>query len=127
MVHHTEWDRKIDQQGGYMQKDHNEMEKIIKEMAPGGKHYHAFKDGSVKTDAQILSAGSSHTVHKGAPYDSSLPSFNHGQWYHSTHSTFINIMFFIVLFVVVVMVLKAVRMAKRHKRKSSRSRSKSRK
>lgn len=79
MVHHTEWDRKVGMQG-----DNDEMDEIIKEMAPGGSHYHAFKDGSVKSDAQILHDGvSTKVVHKGAAYDHSLPSLYHGKWYDS--------------------------------------------
>ena len=132
MVHHTEWDRKIDQRGGYMQKDHDEMEEIIKEMAPGGKHYHAFKDGSVKSDSQILHDGASATVmHRGVDYDHSLPSFYHGEWYQSSHSFMMSVLKVFLFIIVTFMAMKFLMMAtkptgKHSSRSKSRSKSRSR-
>ena len=109
MVHHNEWDRAMNHSSGYMQKDKNEMEEIIKEMSPGGKHYHPFNDGNVLTDSQILRNGaSSETVHKGAPYDRSLPSFYHGHWYKSSHSALMSITKVMAFIVVVFVALKFV-------------------
>ena len=128
MVHHTEWDRKMDQRGGYMQKDHDEMEQIIKEMAPGGKHYHAFKDGSVKTDSQILHDGASATVvHRGKDYDHSLPNFYHGKWYQSSDSFMMSVMKVFISILVIFLAMKLFMMAKKTMvKRSSRSKSKSR-
>lgn len=128
MVHHTEWDRKIDQRGGYMQQDHDEMEDIIKEMAPGGKHYHAFKDGSVKNDSQILHEGVSATVvHRGKDYDHSLPSFYHGKWYQSSDSFMISVIkVFAFLLIVSVALRFLVIVTKPRGKRSSRSKSRSR-
>ena len=128
MVHHTEWDRKIDQRGGFMQKDHDEMEEIIKEMAPGGKHYHAFKDGSVKSDSQILNTGASASVvHRGKDYDHSLPSFYHGQWYQSSFSFMMSVIKVFMTILVVFIAVKFLMMAtKPMVKRSSRSKSKSR-
>lgn len=129
MVHHTEWDRQIDQRGGFMQKDHDEMEEIIKEMAPGGKHYHAFKDGSVKSDSQILHEGASATVvHRGKDYDHSLPSFYHGKWYQSSYSFMMGVIkvFFSILVIFIAMnffMMATKPMVKRSSRSKSRSRS----
>ena len=129
MVHHTEWDRKKNQQGGYMQKDHDEMEDIIREMSPGGKHYHAFKDGSIRTDAQIVHSGaSSEVVHKGKPYNPSLPSFYHGRWYQSSYP-FLMSMFSIMFFILILScIIHFFRMARRSitRKRSSRSKSRSR-
>jgi hypothetical protein len=81
MVHHTEWDRRYDKRTGSMQKDHDEMEDIIREMQPGGKHYHAPGTG-VKSDKQILRKARKHMVHAGGKdYDHSLYSLHHGKWY----------------------------------------------
>jgi hypothetical protein len=123
MVHHTECDRKIDQRGGYMQKDQNEIEEIIKEMAPGGSHYHAFKDGSVKSDSQILHDGASATVvHRGADYDHSLPSFYHGKWYQSYHSFMMSVLKVFLLIIVTFMAMKFLMMTtKPLGKRSSRS------
>ena len=128
MVHHTEWDRKIDQRGGFMQKDHDEMEQIIKEMAPGGKHYHAFKDGSVKSDSQILHEGASASVvHRGKAYDHFLPSFYHGQWYQSSYSFMMSVMKVIMTILVLFIAMKFLMMAtKPMVKRSSRSKSRSR-
>ena len=112
MVHHTEWDRKIDERGGYMQKDHDEMEEIIREMSPGGKHYHAFTDGSVKTDAQIVKTGAtSEVVHRGAPYDHSLPSFYHGSWYQNSNYFFKGFLEVMSLVLIVFMLVKLMGMS----------------
>ena len=133
MVHHSKWDRQKNYEGGYMQHDHDEMKEIIKEMAPGGKHYHAFKDGSVKTDAQILHSGASaEVVHAGKSYDPSLPSFYHGQWYKSSNTFLMSIIRVMLLIVIVFMFLKFVKMASRKMasrkpKRSSRFKSKSRK
>ena len=131
MVHHTEWDRKTDQRGGYMQKDHDEMEEIIREMSPGGKHYHAFQDGSVKTDAQIKHEGSSsQVVHRGKSYDHSLPSLYHGKWYPSSQvsnqSSFFMTMVDLIIFIIFVFCfLKIAKMVWKTKSKSkSKSKSK---
>jgi hypothetical protein len=132
MVHHTEWDRKIDQRGGYMQKDHDEMEEIIREMAPGGKHHHAFKDGSVKSDSDILHKGASASVvHRGSDYDHSLPSFYHGKWYQSSDSFMMSalkaFLFIILTFIALKFFMMASKsMGKRSSRSKSRSRSRSR-
>ncbi len=128
MVHHTEWDRKMDKRGGYMQNDHDEMEQIIKEMAPGGAHYHPFKDGSVKTDSQIVHAGASAAVvHKGASYDPSLPSFYHGQWYQSSYSFFMGAVRGMSLILFVYFFMKILSMAsKAMNKRTSRSKSRSR-
>jgi hypothetical protein len=129
MVHHTEWDRKIDQRGGYMQKDHDEMEDIIKEMAPGGKHYHAFKYGSVKSDDQILQNGASATVvHRGVYYDNSLPSLYNGKWYQSSHSFMMSVLkvflFIILTFIALKFLIMATKLTgKRSSRSKSRYRS----
>ena len=131
MVHHTEWDGKLDQ-SGYMQKDHNEMEEIIKEMAPGGNHYHAFKDGSLKSDSQILHDGASATVvHRGKDYNNSLPNFYHGKLYQSSHSLMMSVLkvflTFIVTFIVTFIALKCFMMvSKLIGKRSSRSKSRSR-
>ena len=47
------------------------MDDIIREMAPGGTHHRAFHGGDSR---------SSEVVHKGAPYDRSLPSLYNGVW-----------------------------------------------
>ena len=124
MVHHTEWDRKIDQKGGYMQKDHNEMEEIIKEMA-AGNHYYAFKDESVKSDSQILHDGASTTVvvHRGADYDHSLPSLYNGKWCsHFFMMSVLKVFLFIILtFIALKFLMKPL-----DKRSGSKSRCRSR-
>lgn len=127
MVHHTEWDRKIDQRGGYMQKDHDEMEEIIKEMAPEGKHYHAFKDGSVKSDSQIKHEGASATVvHRGKAYDHSLPSFYNGKWYQSSYSFMMSVLKVFLFIIITCIALKFFMMAAKPFKRSSRSKSRSR-
>ena len=128
MVHHTEWDRKIDQRGGLMQKDHDQMEEIIKEMAPGGKHYHAFKDGSVKYDSQILHEGASASVvHRGKAYDHSLTSFHHGKWYQSSYSFMLSVIKVFMSILVVFIAMKFFMMASKPMvKRSSRSKSRSR-
>lgn len=132
MVHHTEWDRKIDQRGGLMQKDHDEMEEIIKEMAPGGNHDHAFKYGSVKSDSQILHEGASASVvHRGKAYDHSLPSLYHGEWYQSSYSFMLSVikvcMSILVVFIAMKFFMMVTKpMVKRSSKSKSRSRSRSR-
>lgn len=119
MVHHTEWDRKIDQRGGYMQKDHDEMEEIIKEMAPEGKHYHAFKDGSVKSDSQTKHEGASATVvHRGKDYDHC--------WYQSSHSFMMSVLKVFLFIIITCIALKFFMMAAKPFKRSSRSKSRSR-
>lgn len=131
-MHHTDWDRMTNQRYGYMQKDHDEMEEIIKEMASGGKHYHAFKDGSVKSDSKILHEGASASlVHKGKDYDHSLPSFYHGKWYRSSDSFMMKILKVILFIILTFIALKFFMMAsksmgKRSSRSKSRSKSRSR-
>ena len=129
MVHHTEWDRKTDQRGAYMQKDHDEMEEIIKEMAPGGKNYHSFNDGSIKSDSRILHEGASAIVdHRGKDYDHSLPSFYHGQWYQSSNSFRMSVLTVCFVIVMTYLARKSYMMptkpvGKRSSRSKSRSRS----
>lgn len=127
MVHHTEWDRRKDQQGGFMQKDHDEMEEIIKEMAPGGKHYHAFKDGSLKSDSQILHEGALESVaHRGKAYDHNLPSFSHGKWYKSSDSFILSVIKVFMSILLVFIAIKFFMMATKPMRVKRSSRSKSR-
>ena len=132
MVHHTEWDRELDKQHGLMQSDHDDMEQIIKEMGPGGKHYHAFKDGSVKSDSQIMAEGTSATVvNRGKDYDHSLPSLYHGKWHKPSNSS-LSIMSFIRLLMLIAVGFFAIKLislaaksmdTKRPRRSRSRSRS----
>ena len=131
MVHHTEWDREQDKRHGLMQSDHDEMEQIIKEMGPGGKHYHAFKDGSVKSDSQIMAKGASGTVvHRGKDYDHSLPSLYHGKW-HKPSNASLSMMSFVRLLLLIAcgfFAIKLITMAAKSmtvKRPRSRSRSRS--
>lgn len=117
MVHHTEWDRRANQRGGFMQKDHNEMEQIIKEMAPGGKHHHPFKDGSVKTDSQIHHEGSETRVaYRGVDYDHSLPSLYRGQWYQSSYSLFTTAVKIILFILIAFCLMQLVRLAAKNMR-----------
>jgi len=106
MVHHTEWDRKVDQRGGYMQKDHDEMEEIIKEIAPVGKHYPAFKHGSAKYDSHCS------------------PSFYH-RGYQSSHSmiSVLKVFLFIILTCITLkfFMMASKPMGKRSSRSKSRS------
>lgn len=70
MVHHTEWDRKFDDNFGYMLKDREEMKDIIREMAPGGKHYHPEPSASPLPVTPHATSN-----------DNPLPSLYHGKWY----------------------------------------------
>lgn len=133
MVHHNEWDRKLNEKNGYMQKDHDEMEEIVKEMAPGGNHYHAFKDGSVgsvKSDSNNLNERTS--VHRGKYYDHSLPSFYHGKWSNpnpnqSSDSVMMSVIKVFAFLLVASFALKCLMMVtKSSKKRSSRSKSRSR-
>lgn len=130
MVHHTEWDRERDKQGGFMQGDHDTMEQIIKEMAPGGKHYHAFKDGSVKSDKVILAEGAgAKVVHTGKDYDHSLPSWYHGEWYTSSHlllMSFVRLFMFILFGFVGIKLISMASKSIQLKRSKSKAKSKSR-
>jgi len=92
-----------------MQKDHDEMEEIIKEMAPGGKHYHAFKDGSLKSDSQILHEGASER-----------------KWYKSSDSFMLSVIKVFMSILVVFIAIKFFMMATKPMRVKRSSRSKSR-
>lgn len=86
MTGHWGSDRYLtEHQGGYTQKEINEMETILKEMGPGGKYHHAHPHDGVLSDKQIVAHGVKTGHSTNAHFHSDVPSFYHGKWRAAGH------------------------------------------